>query len=164
MVYRHSQHLPCWDAEHGSNFDKNSGCKWRRNQLGDSSTDSGTPHASNKSCVLPFNLRFIRYRPLNSNELCSKTNTSSVRLLLQQKSVDRRQIFKTCTWHAQRPEIILLPTGKTGIRGTELSQHESLHHIAHLAENLNAERTNRFSARSQFTHQWLSWQNSAFLF
>jgi hypothetical protein len=74
MVHRHSQHLPCWDAEHGFNFDKNSGCKWRRNQLCDSSTGSGTPHASNKSCVLPFKLRFIRYRALNSNE-CFVTMT-----------------------------------------------------------------------------------------
>jgi hypothetical protein len=59
--------------------------------------------------------------------------------VVQQKSVDRGQSFKTCTCHAQRPELILLPTGETGIRGTELRQHEPLHHAAHLAEKLTAE-------------------------
>jgi len=52
----------------------------------------------------------------------------------------------------RRPEIILLPNGKTGIRGTELNQHEPLHHTVHFAEKLNVEWTTRFSPRSQFTH------------
>jgi uncharacterized protein (DUF2132 family) len=100
------------------------------------------------SYVLQDTLRSVQ------TNCASKPNAASTWLLLHKEvswpRTKFQNVYITCTKNLNN---FCTERGNWNSRNG-ISQHEPLHHIAHLAHKLIAEWTECFSARSQFIHHW----------